>query len=84
MYSKKITDRALDSAERRLKVKLTRHPLSFVESSVAHLNSLLLDDGNLKRPLTPDERSFIRNERIVCKLDYNYWRSRYAWIKHYS
>jgi hypothetical protein len=84
MYSKKITNNALDRAESSLKLRLTRHPLPFVESAVSWLNKLMQEDGNLVRPLTPDERSFIRNERIVCQLDYNYWRSRYVFIKNFA
>lgn len=84
MYSARITNNNLERAEYRLKLRLTRHPLSFVERSVAHLDKLMQEDGNLTRPLTPDERNFIRNERIVCMLDYNYWRSRYVFIKHFA
>lgn len=84
LYSPKVTNKALDRVEDTLGIQLRRHPIAFVESSVSSLNSLMQEDGNLRRPLTPDERSFIRNERIVCKLDYNYWRSRYVYIKDFA
>jgi hypothetical protein len=84
VYSAKVTDNALALAERKHGLRLIRHPVSFVESTVAHLNQLMQDDGNLRRPLTTDERNFIRNERIVCRLDYNYWRSRYVWVKNFA
>ena len=84
MYSRNVTELALRRAERKLGIRLRRHPLAFVERSVAHLDALMQDDGTLRRPLTPDERAFIRNERLVCKMDYLYWASRYARIKHFS
>lgn len=84
MYSAKVTDAALLAAESRLGIRLRRHPISYVDSSVSHLNSLMQEDGTLKRPLSNEERAFIRNERLVSKFDFTYWSTRYAFIKHYA
>lgn len=64
-----------------------RHSVVACRKAVAHLNSLLTDDGEIdkhKRPngLFPNERDFIRNEIALCRIDFIYWCSRYAFVKN--
>lgn len=43
------------------------------------------EEGNFlgqMRPLDTEEINFIRNERFLCKNDFEYWSSRYCWIKN--
>lgn len=42
------------------------------------------DKGNVEsqRDLTAQEIAFIRNERLLCKIDFRHWVSHYAWIKN--
>ncbi len=84
MYSKRVTDVALNKVERQRNIQLTRHPISYIEANLSHLNNLMQEDGSLRRPLNKEESAFVRNERIICKLDFNYWRSRYCWIRNYA
>lgn len=42
------------------------------------------DDGNIHilRPFTPDEIKWMENERLLCRMDFHYFASRYCWIKN--
>lgn len=33
------------------------------------------------RDFTPEEIKWIQNERLLCRIDFRYWVSRYCWIK---
>lgn len=58
-----------------------RHSILAVDQANVHLSSLLDDNGNLTRPLNLDEKRWIRNERAICRADFVYWSTRYAYIK---
>jgi hypothetical protein len=69
------------------------HSALEAERITAHFNSLIEPDENgtlrsVRHPdkdwretLEPDEIRLIRNEMILCRADFNYFVSRYAWIK---
>lgn len=69
------------------------HSVLEAERNVAHFNSLVEtdEDGslvNLRDPSKPwretleeDEKKYIRNEIILCRADFSYFVSRYAFIK---
>ena len=60
----------------------TYHSIAEVDSSVRHLDALRdPEGGKLLRPLDESEIAFIANERFLCRLDYNYYSSRFCWIK---
>ena len=71
------------------KLELQYHSLSEVLSSRSHFDERLRKyDADLERDSkTPplkfglDERRWIRNERIMCRLDFMYWATRYARIR---
>jgi hypothetical protein len=94
MYSVSVTESQLAAAQSLIdrrprktdRYQLERIPLHRIDAIIAHFNDIIDDAGNLdpaKRPkgLTPREREIIEGQRIVCKLDFLYWSSRYAWIK---
>jgi len=60
---------------------LVRHSPSAVEQANKHLESFLKEDGSLSKPLNLDEIRWIRNERAICRCDFEYWCSRYAYIQ---
>lgn len=93
MYSAKVTESQLAAAQALIdkrpksqRYQLERIPLHRIDAVVEHFNDLLDDAGNLdasKRPkgLNQREREIIEGQRIVCKLDFLYYATRYAYIK---
>jgi len=71
MYSPEIVARSQHKLEKGLGVKLHRYPLEDSQEIAAHLQRLV-EKGKLKRPLTPQERSFVQNERLLCPIDFRY------------
>jgi len=83
MYSRKVCDARLQKAATKLGRSLHRYSLEDCESAVTHLNELYDPDaGKLTRPLRVDELRWIKNERVVSRLDFRYWVERYAWVRH--
>lgn len=81
MYSQKITDQNLALLESKLGFSLVRVDAGRCLDVMQHLEGLRKPDGGLKRPLTKEEREFIRNERLVSQQDFLYWAERYAVIQ---
>ena len=92
MYSPVVTALAVErlqaalDKENRAKHRplwnLEYHTIPQVDRTVKHFQDLVdLDRGTLRRPLKPDEERWIRNERAICQADFNYWSSRYAFIR---
>jgi hypothetical protein len=81
VYSEKVTLKHLTTASRSLGRQLKRSSSKEIAIYCAHLNSLLNEDKQLKRPLTKDETEWIQNEQIVCTIDFPYWAANYARIK---
>lgn len=95
MYSKTQTNRKIERWIAAGQFRPEYHSLADCERSISHLNSLVETDfetGNIisqrdpdRRPeetLTPDEVRWIENETVLCRIDFRYWVSRYAWIKN--
>src|SRR5262252_10726041 len=69
------------------------HSVFDAERLTAHFNSLIDRDENgmlvnIRNPerdwretLEPDEVHMIRNELLLCRADFQYFVSRYCWIK---
>src|SRR5215831_20320429 len=69
------------------------HSAIETEQFTAHFNSIVEPDESgalvsVRAPgrdwrdtLEPDEIRLIRNEMILCRADFSYFVSRYAWIK---
>ena len=86
MYNRDLTEAKIASTAKELNQPLHRYSGEYITAVVEHLQSLaVLDDkGRLKelhRPLKADESQFIRNERLMCALDYDHWSSNYHRIR---
>lgn len=88
MYSPRVIEAEQSRLESRLQLHLTRYDPSYSLEVADHLldklqrlakeDPTLLATPDLVIPrLTAEERQFIRNERLLCSLDFHYW-SRYA------
>jgi hypothetical protein len=70
----------VDETSRRQGWDLVYHSASYLASAISYFEDLPNDDGELKRPLTPDEKRFIQNERKLCALDFVHWATNFAKI----
>jgi len=82
MYHKEVTQSHINTASKQLGFTLTPHSISKVQEWTEHLDSLLLENGEIdpsQRPnsLLPEEIRWITNERKLCKLDFHYVSTRY-------
>lgn len=89
MYSAKVTDHQLEIASRIEGFQFQRYSIPTTQLRVKYFRDLtdFNDKGEVlgwKRPLTPDEAQYIRNERLVCKLDFHYCSSRYFYINNFE
>lgn len=65
--------------ERSTGVQLVRYEPEYSYAVENRLAELWDPAKGLLRPLQKEEQEFIRNERLMCAVDWHYW-SRYAWI----
>lgn len=83
MYHPDVIAREQAQLERRLGLKLIRQPPEVSWEVAEHLGKRWKEaqsaGQDLDKFLTPLERQFITNERLLCTLDFHYW-CRYAWI----
>jgi hypothetical protein len=89
MYHPSIVNAKIDAA---LKSKFISQPPEYhtraeVDQANRHLDSTREFDpesGRVKiiRPFTPDEIEWMRNERFLCRNDFDYFESRYIWVKN--
>jgi hypothetical protein len=79
MYSPLIIDKSQFKLEKSLKLKLHRYSVNDSQEISTFLNALC-PAGKLKRPLKNEERTFIQNECLLCKIDFRYYAERYAAI----
>lgn len=80
MYSPRVVERSLARLERDSQLKLIRYEPWQSWEFAEHLKKVWDEaKGELRRPLKPEEKEFIRNERLMASIDYLYW-TRYAWI----
>ena len=79
MYSERVTQNQIEKVEAASKLSLYRHPVEDVLAWVPQLTRIW-NDGQPTRPWTGDEARFIRNEQVLCKLDFHYWAERYCQI----
>jgi hypothetical protein len=78
MYSTHTVEADQAKLEATTKVNLVRYPIGDVQSRKADLAKLVKEGGGLLRDLTQDERAFVRNEQLLCTIDFRYWLTRYA------
>lgn len=75
MYSPAIIQRRVATIEARTGIRLVRYDAGRIQDIASYLTRIR---GH--RDLTREEQQFIRNERILVKLDYTYFSSRYCKI----
>ncbi len=63
---------------------LIRHTIPAIQQANIHLDNLILENGELSRPFNLDELKWIRNERAICRADFLYWATHYAYIKDWT
>lgn len=83
MYNLEITDRALWQASKDFNIKLVRYDDEHLDEMVTRLETAVLDRdkwgvATKTRQLTPTEKEFIKNERLICKFDFTYFFTRYC------
>lgn len=85
MYSAKCIAAKAAQIESTLPIKLKEHSIDEVENWTQRLEALIHPDSPANKPklvrdYTEEEKLFIANERILCKISFPYWASRYAFI----
>lgn len=83
MYNLDITDQQLWQAGKDLGIKLIRYDDSVLDEMVEKLEAAVLARdkwgfATKVRTLTPTEKAYINNERLVCKYDFRYYFTRYC------
>lgn len=84
MYSKTVTAENVRKASKKIGFSLEYHDTKVIDEQIKRLNEIVGDDQRLIRPLRDDEKQFIINERMLSKLDFRYWCSRYVKIMFYE
>src|SRR5688572_12185956 len=83
MYNLDITDQELWQAGKDLGIKLIRYDDTMLDEMVEKLESAVIKRDKWGfatevRTLTPTEKAYIQNERLVCKYDFRYYFTRYC------
>ena len=83
MYNPDITDQALWRAGKDFNINLVRYDDEHLDEMISRLEGAVLERdkwgvSTKTRQLTPAERDFIKNERLVCKYDFDYFFRRYV------
>lgn len=84
MYDSRIIALNRGKVERALSAELPRGLRDYSVEEVREFSygfkELFDKHGQQARPLRPHESTFITNERILTKLDYQYWAERYCYV----
>lgn len=83
MYNLDITDKQLWEAGKQFDIKLIRYDDSMLDEMVTKLEDAVQERdkwgfATKVRTLTPTEKLFIKNERLICKYDFRYYFTRYC------
>jgi hypothetical protein len=84
MYSTKVIEAAMAKYEASAGHSLIEIPPAKCEDWVAHLEAKRASvptQEEAERLLTPEEKKFIRNERMMGRLNFRYWAERYGTIQ---
>lgn len=76
MYSERVVERAIAAYERKAGHSLIRIPNDKRDDWRAHLETRRAkfdDPEDFSKSLSKEESLFIRNERVMCILDFSYW-----------
>jgi len=83
LYNQELTDQQLWEAGNKLGIKLVRYDDTMLDEMLDQLEKAVETRdkwgfATKVRSLTPPERAFIKNERLVCKYDFRYYFTRYC------
>lgn len=86
MYSPKVIATKAATIESLYPVKLKEYSLAEIDEWTSRLRLLIHPDSTEGKPKmvrspNEEERNFIANEVLMCKISYPYWATRYAHIK---
>lgn len=86
MYNSDITDRQLWEAGKQFNIKLVRYDDDQLEEILKKLDGAVQERdkwgfATKVRQLNPTEQAFIKNERLVCKYDFDYFFRRYVYTQ---
>lgn len=78
MYSPRVIERRMAEVEQATGIRLHRYSIDEAKAITEHLSHLWdSDDKATTRALKPEEKEFIRNERLLSAIDYRYHAERY-------
>lgn len=81
MYAQQIIDKNVEKIERTLKTPLRRFSLGEVEDFSYRMRDITWTaEGNPSRPLSADETVFVFANRLLAKLDFEYFLTRFCKI----
>lgn len=82
MYSQKVIAASIMRYEKEAKQRLAYLDPAKCADWVEHLKARWdSEKDDWQSPLTKEEAAFIRNERVMSALDYEYWATRYCTIQ---
>jgi len=87
LYNRETVARNIHNVQQRTSRPITYYTPDYIAACVEVLDRKAIKDtkgrwtGELTSPLLPDESAFIRNERLLCALDYDHWASNYHKIR---
>jgi len=79
VYSPRIVQRNVERFEKATSLTLTRYGAEESIGRSAEIQALK-EGSKFLRQLKRDELAFVRNEQVLCHLDFRYWQARYAYI----
>ena len=86
MYSQKIINKLVSGIESRTSMRLREYSPEEVDGWMERLLAAVEPEGKeklkWKRQLDEEEKMFVLNERMMTKVNFPYWATRYAFIRH--
>lgn len=86
MFSRSVVEARLAQLQQQ-GVYLHYHTTADVDRMNSNLSAIYQQNPETEvlekvRELTPEEIKWVQNERLLCRIDFRYWVSRYVWIKN--
>lgn len=86
MYSPKVIANLVSQVEASTGIRFKEYSPGQTQAWAGHLGKLVVWENREKwhwqRDLTEEEKMFILNEQLLCKINFPYWATRYAYIRH--
>lgn len=79
MYSTIVTESQIAKVEKKLKLKLVRYEPGVIADRSQHITKLYAE-AKREPTLSAELKAFIKNEQILCKLDFGYFSGNYVKI----